>query len=351
MISEIITIITIPVGGGNTTITVNDNIQEYIVDSTNNSSVTLSGNYTIAYSGTPVEGTIAVFNYRGIVQLNGYNVTILGRTLTQEESTSKLKIFAEYNGTSSSWNVICLKESNNNIVRGVGSITMNTGGTVTLTPGINKTVQYITGSPTLASNWSITSAGSPVDGDTFTIYYYATPTIGSNTVTIFGVTLTPFMSFYNGSGGPLICKTIYSSSYGGWMTNISRDTTNMGILPIDCQSAITDYVITIPVSFENGEQGNNTIMYIPHSYQIIRQSAIVVKAIAGTDNGTITIQQNGSTVATLTLTASSAVNTTFTSTNGVPTTTAGNTNINLISAKTTAGGKALVSLVIRKIGS
>mgnify|MGYP003352431095 CR=1 FL=1 len=46
-----------------------------------------------------------------------------------------------------------------------------------------------------------------------------------------------------------------------------------------------------------------------------------------------------------------AINTTFTQAADVPTTTGRGTHINVISSKTTAGGKALVSLVIRKIGS
>ena len=104
--------------------------------------------------------------------------------------------------------------------------------------------------------------------------------------------------------------------------------------------------IVAEVSFDAGEQAQNRI-YVAGITRINRVRAVVTKAIAATDNGTITVQNAvGNTIATLTITASAALNTEFDS--GVI------TNINrditrdshfrLSAVKPTAGGKVLVSV-------
>lgn len=75
-------------------------------------------------------------------------------------------------------------------VQGVNSTAMGVSGTTTYSPGTDKGYQVITGSPVLVGGVVFATGGSPIDGDEFTLDYRATPTIGANTVTIFGITLT-----------------------------------------------------------------------------------------------------------------------------------------------------------------
>lgn len=75
-------------------------------------------------------------------------------------------------------------------VQGVTTTTLPTNGTVTLTPGTSKQYQVYNGSPTLVGSVVIQGGGSPLDGDEFWVKYEATPVVGVNTVTIFGITLT-----------------------------------------------------------------------------------------------------------------------------------------------------------------
>lgn len=65
------------------------------------------------------------------------------------------------------------------------------GGTISLDPASNKKFQYVKGTATITSNWTIQTAGTPANGDEFWVFYDAaiTPT-ASETVTIFGTTLT-----------------------------------------------------------------------------------------------------------------------------------------------------------------
>lgn len=100
------------------------------------------------------------------------------------------------------------------------------------------------------------------------------------------------------------------------------------------------------VSYETGEQGAYRI-YTAGKIKINRVKTIVVKAIGATDNGTITVKDAaGDTIATITHVASDAVGVEDDS--GVITDTdqdiGKDSFFDLTTAKTTAGGKALVSV-------
>lgn len=118
------------------------------------------------------------------------------------------------------------------------------------------------------------------------------------------------------------------------------------VYPIPVDGLSMPAPIVTEVSFETGEQAQNRI-YTAGKIRINRVKAIVTKAIAATDNGTITVQDAaGDSIAVLTITLSSALNTEFDS--GVLTDTdqdiAKDSHFRLLTAKTTAGGKCLVSV-------
>lgn len=109
-------------------------------------------------------------------------------------------------------------------------------------------------------------------------------------------------------------------------------------------------VITVPMSFETGEQ-TVTKIYLPYKAVVKKIRSIVTKAIAGTDNGTITPKNSaGSTMTSGVIThdASAALDTEEVATPTANTSVAKDSFFSLTSAKTTAGGKALVSVEIER---
>ena len=104
--------------------------------------------------------------------------------------------------------------------------------------------------------------------------------------------------------------------------------------------------VVVPVSFETGEQAQNRV-YTPGKIRIVRVRGIVTKALAATDAGTITVQDAaGDTIVVLTFAASDALDVEVDS--GVITDTdrdiAADSHFRLLTAKTTAGGRVLVSV-------
>jgi hypothetical protein len=111
------------------------------------------------------------------------------------------------------------------------------------------------------------------------------------------------------------------------------------------EAALLKGCTTVPMSFETDEQ-TTTKIYFPMKVTINKIRGIVMKAIADTDNGTVTCGNSTGASATgvITATASAALNTEYavspTTNNVVP----ANGYYYLTSAKSTAGGKVLVSL-------
>ena len=105
--------------------------------------------------------------------------------------------------------------------------------------------------------------------------------------------------------------------------------------------------LTANVSFEAGEQCQNR-MFTAGKIRINRVKAIVTKALAATDAGTITIKNAaGVTVATISIPLSTALDSVFDTGliagNGIGD-ILGDSFFSLVTAKTTAGGKCLVSV-------
>jgi hypothetical protein len=99
----------------------------------------------------------------------------------------------------------------------------------------------------------------------------------------------------------------------------------------------------LALSFETGEQ-SATKIYFNHQVRVRKVRSIVVKALAATDNGTITVATAAGTVCTLTHAASAALNSEQSAdgaeaTNRIP----ANGWLMFTTAKTTVGGKILVT--------
>jgi hypothetical protein len=110
-------------------------------------------------------------------------------------------------------------------------------------------------------------------------------------------------------------------------------------------------LITIPVSFETGQQGAYRV-YVPYKCEVVSVRGRVTKALSNTDAGTVVFATSiGNTgTGTLTFPLSSAIGdeqtTTFTAPNVA---IAAGTQIQATTAKTTVGGEVLLSVVVKRV--
>jgi hypothetical protein len=330
---------TIVAGGGTDTLDLSQDNQygNIIIEGT----ATLSSNYTINTTGTPVLNQRFIFIYRANITLGSNTVTILGTSLTQEEASTFSIMEAVYNG--SSWNLAILRTLRDG-VDGVYPLTMSTGGTVVINALIRERIIILTGSPTLTSAYDL-QVSNAVEGDTFEVYYFANATTNSNSVTILGKRVLPYIA-QTGIG---YIRGVYDGS--SWQTVIIRDRNNNYLIdPQELNARSNTYTMSFPVSFETGEQCDNKIKMF-HNGEVQEVYAIVTKAIAATDSATITCKNDGGTTMTggvLTFPASSTLNTTATGTISANNTFVSGDELFFTSAKTTVGGKALITIKILK---
>jgi hypothetical protein len=223
-------------------------------------------------------------------------------------------------------------------------ITVNfSGGTYSLysIPGeqINFTIED-TG--TLTNNYYISTAETLITGKTFKLYFKANVTKGAFNFNVLGTNLTETQ---------LQRESTIEAVYNGttWDLNITPNTVSTAWIKNSDNSTVNNLVtFTIPVSFETGEQSNNSI-YIPFDYVLVEGAYCITKAIAGTDPATITIKTNGTSRGVTTISASTAIDTESKLTISNTTGNVGGYYAQIVTAKTTAGGKALVTLVVKKV--
>jgi hypothetical protein len=117
-----------------------------------------------------------------------------------------------------------------------------------------------------------------------------------------------------------------------------------GIVPSKFANSANYKVICIPVSFAAGAQATHTL-YFPMAVTVTGVRTFVTSAIAGTDNATVTCQNNagaGMTGGIVTIDASSAVATEDSATPTTNNTFTAGQKMQLVCAKATAGGTANV---------
>lgn len=174
---------------------------------------TMTGNSSMAGTGTPLDGMVLNVYYSGNFVLNGSTITIFGQSLTQQQAQTNCYIKVRYDGTTAAWDVLIfaddseLPQGND----GVNTFALtNAGATETLVAGIDKRYQHITGSGiTLLGSWVWTAGGTPIEGDEFMVHFNAANTVlNGNTITIFGQNITALMALQ----GDCFVYAIYNGS-------------------------------------------------------------------------------------------------------------------------------------------
>lgn len=331
---------TIPTGGGTSTIIVDEPMYYSVTDYLYIGSGSFSSSYTITANTAPSIPLHLRILYYGNMVLGSNTFTVFGKTLTTEQVLDGgVIIDCVYDVSTSLWKVAILDSSKigSEDYEGVQSRSLATGGgVITLEASTDKQYQYLTGSGTLSGNHSVTTTGDFPDGHSFFIKYNCTFVAAGNTVTIFGVSLTESQI----KAGNLMVHAYYDGTALAWRTQLYVNPAT--------DFSTTD-AVTVPVSFEATEQGDNKV-YVPYGFDIIGAVGSVTKALANTDAGTITLNINGVAVTTgvITIPLSSAIGTDVAITPSATKTGTSGSYISCVGAKTTAGGKALVTLYLKR---
>jgi hypothetical protein len=131
------------------------------------------------------------------------------------------------------------------------------------------------------------------------------------------------------------------------LTDLVRRHKHTGIESEKMNQGVRD----VMVSFESGEQ-TATKIYFPFTVKILKLRGIAMKAIAATDNGTVTGANStgSSSGGVLTAVASDALNTAYVTTGITTNYLVGKDDYyKLTTAKTTAGGRMLVSIEYERL--
>lgn len=339
-----------------------------------------SGNFVLSVTGTPILNMQVFLLWEA--QTTG-NVTILGTAMPSTIKDKKVLITCTYDG--SAWQVHfdvdaaatgtvtnteiaatanidrtkLASGSNNHIVINNGSGVMSSEATLAASRGgLATDASAFTG--VVKASTGTFSAASIVDADIATgtialnklVNLPSTQIIVGNSSDIpTAVTMSGDATLSNAgaltiANDAITTAKILNANITG--SKIANDTINVG----HTVAALRRKLQAVDISFETGELGDYKIR-VPWDCTLDFAYSYVTKAIAATDNGTITFKDNAGTVmdtgagagtGIITYTAStardSATSITFTGTN---TFSAGEL-LTIESAKTTAGGKVLLSL-------
>jgi hypothetical protein len=302
---------------------------------------TLVGNFVVAPTGTPVKNTKIEVRWEAACTPGANSVTIFGETIPEELLSSNFVAECLYDG--SNWEVTILVDWAAASIVNADRIEADAVTTVKILDAnvtyakIQDTAEYTLLGRNASGSGAISAAA--IAAQSFVVRLAAG-----------FVSLTPSADgqVVMRKGGSLVSASLGFSELDGEiaLAQIPDDE----ITAAKLANTLLDEVITIPVSFEAGEQCNNRFK-MPYAGTLVEMYGVVTKAIAATDAGTI-IAKNaaGTTMATGTLTfaASDALETAYTATPSTNNTFAAGDILYLTAAKSTAGGKVLVSLKVTR---
>jgi len=313
---------------------VSDTVDIYNLVPDGFTTVTLAGDIIITASGTPGVGMVFMFNYFGSVVLNGHAINILGYNLTAAEALSGQIIKFEYiNG--GWWMSFLFGISSNGNPSVPGAAIQN--GTIN---GATKLIQYSTDLDRLtvaAARGYLIRAGA---GGIYQAFNAVTTgnIIAGNGTDVVSVSM---------SGDAIIDGSGVLTIGNNKITTAKLLDANVTVSKLSA-TLLTDCKI-VSTSFESGELGPYPFK-MPFAGTVTDIYAVVVKAIAATDVANITLKNNAGTTMTVTTPISFPLSSVL-GTAQDSAVTANNTFvagdiITIFTAKTTAGGKALVTLTI-----
>lgn len=313
--------------------------------------LTMAGNIVVNFSGTPSDGQqiLVAWSY---FNLNGNTMTINGISVNDlQASLANAQIsFGYINGT---WRrnyatSLSLTQALN------ASILVDESVTLSKLEDLSST-QIIVGDGTNRP------AAVSVTGDV-TISNAGVTTIGSDKITNAmvksnaAIARTKLASgsnshvLINDGSGVMSSEAQLAASRGGNGQDFSASTGfqlwNAGTASV---TAISE-IVTLQVSFESGYAGDFKIQ-MPYTGTVTGIYAYAIKAIAGTDNGTITAKNNAGTTMTdgvVTFTAADPRGTAYSVSPSASNTFIAGDILTFTTAKTTAGGVVQLSITVTR---
>lgn len=164
---------------------------DYVIASA--SPVTLTAGFSIVPT-FPISYSPIKIRWNASVNLGGYPLTIGGISVNQDQVNQTGTFELMYDGTSYYLQYFPDFTQKPQETYGVTTITVLAGGgTLTIAPGTNTKTYVIQGPVTLSSNYTVTGSTSGVtNGSAVRVVVNGGITTGSNTVTIFGKTISKF---------------------------------------------------------------------------------------------------------------------------------------------------------------
>lgn len=155
---------------------------------------------------------VLYLRWNATVFTGGFPVTVCGIPIKQDQLNQTGLFQAVYDGTD--WNVQYYADGKDQpqVAQGVASVSVPVGGTLTLTAGINESYQRLVGSPTtLTSNYTVTAGTTGIKaGSQFQIEIAGDIILGSNTLTVFGISINTNQAL---NGGVIVIATFDGTNW------------------------------------------------------------------------------------------------------------------------------------------
>lgn len=354
---------TITNAGGAVTVDITEVYDLYVIEGTG----AMAGDWTISPSADQADSQV-IISMQTTLLLNGRVFTVFGQQLLQKQLTNAT-IICTYSSTTLAWVVVVQNNFNASgfiTTSMIAEAAITNNNLASLAQGYIK-VGNASNRPT---DVSFIANGNIGIGDGTT--YNSVGVTGDITLSSAGVTniaanvimnadVNASASIAYSKLAPLTSANILVGSAGSVATSVAMSgnvaISNTGATTIQPAVVTSAMLATngakeafhFVVSFEANEQCNNTII-LPFAGTIDAIYAYVTHTMAAANDGTIVAQISGVpvTTGTITIVASSAVNTAV---SVVPTAlnvfAAGNA-LSFVTAKVTAGGKALISILVTR---
>lgn len=181
--------------GGTLTIPINSS---YIIRTSG--TISLSSSFSIVITDPAID-TPMTFRWDAYVNLNGFTITIGGITIPADQVNQPGTFELIYDGSGYTLQYFPDFTQKPQETYGVKTITvLPGGGTLTIVPGADKRTYVLQGTTTLSSNYTVTGATSGVtDGSAVRVVLAGGITIGANTVTIFGQSISSYDCLIGGA--------------------------------------------------------------------------------------------------------------------------------------------------------
>ena len=139
--------------------------------------------------------------WNAYVNLNGFTITIGGITIPADQVNQPGTFELVYDGSGYTLQYFPDFTEKPQETYGVTTITVPAGGgTLTIVPGVDKKTYVLQGTTTLSSNYTVTGATVGVtDGSNIRVVLAGGITIGANTVTIFGQSISSYDCLIGGA--------------------------------------------------------------------------------------------------------------------------------------------------------